>query len=376
LNLVDNSDQLKELFKSFVLPLQIMELPLPTPDSHDYVDWVVVKARMIEPVLSKFFSGVTAQTLRSFDPPLQPNWFKRQRTSVVSIARWALGSQEHPILRFAVTDETLNCFERYPALLHQLVVQGVKVDVKHIALDPKPISLSRKSMETLDAIGRLSKADSTNTRLECPICYKSFERNLKIKDGDLLDITPGCRTPKCAGWQICKDCLHTAMHTHNLSTCSQCRTNWSKQPISRVIQMEQGVPSFVGVDPSVDTSLLSKRLRKMDQSLKEIVGPNVPDALSFVETCNEAGKCPGLGFPQSMLDNGRELRARLAVSQSTYIASEMHKGQAKLDLLTNPKETDVPEPEQGDKRSRSSGGTRFKKQRHQKHKRTKKRNMH
>jgi hypothetical protein len=49
-------------------------------------------------------------------------------------------------------------------------------------------------------------------------------------------------------------------------------------------------------------------------------------------------------------------------------------------VLFNPKETDVPEPDQGpkqgDKRDRSNGGTRLKKQRHQKHKRTKKRNMH
>jgi fido (protein-threonine AMPylation protein) len=382
LNLVDNSDQLKELFKSFVLPLRIMELPLPTPDSHNYVDWVGFKARMIERILSNFFSGSTAQTLRRVDPPPQPSWLKRQRTSVVRIARWALGRQEHPPMQFAVTDETLNCFEGYPGLLQRLVVQCATVDVKPIALDPKPISLSRKSIDTLGAIDSLGKANSTTTRLECPICYKSFERTLKTKDGDLLDFTPGCRTPKCAGWQICKDCLHSALHTHNLSTCSQCRTDWGTRPISRVIKMEEGFPSFVGVDPRVDIPLLSKRLGKMDQSFNGIVGQNITHALSFVETCDEADKCPGLGFPQFILDNGRKLRARLAAFNARDIAHALRQSQAELDQLINPRETDVtgPDteqgPEQGDKRGRSSGGTRFKKQRHQKHKRTKKRNVH
>jgi len=376
LNLVDNSDQLKELFQSFVLPLRIMELPLPPPDSHNYADWVGFKAGMIEPVLSNFFSGSTAQTLRSFDPPPQPSWFRRQRTSVVNIARWALGRQEHPPMQFAVTDKTLDCFEGYPGLLQRLVVQCATVDVKPIAaLDPKPILLSGKSKDTLLQIGSLGKANSTNTRLECPICYKSFERTLKTKDGDLLDFTPGCRTPKCAGWQICKDCLHSALHTHNLSTCSQCRKDWGTRPISRVIQMEEG-PSFVRVDPSVDISSLSKRLGKMDQSFQGIVGQNITDALSLIETCNQAEQCPGLGFPQTMLIKGPELSARLAAFNARDIAHALRKSQADLRQLIYPKETEVDGPDLGDKRGRSSGGTRFKKQRHQKHKRTKKRNLH
>ena len=385
LNLVDNSDQLKELFQSFVLPLRIMELPLPPPDSHNYADWVGFKAGMIEPVLSKFFSGVTAQTLRRVDPPPQPSWFKRQRTSVVKIARWALGRQEHPPMRFAVTDGTLDCFEGYPGLLKRLVVQCATVDVKPIALDPKPISLSGKSKDTLLKIGSLGKANSTNTRLECPICYKSFERTLKTtKDGDLLDLTPGCRTPKCAGWQICKDCLHSAMHTHNLPTCSQCRKDWGTRPISRVIKMEEG-PSFVGVDPSVDIPLLSKRLKKMDKSFQGIVGQqNITDALSLIETYNQAEQCPGLGFPQTMMKQSCALRERLAAFNATDIAHALRQSQAKLDQLICPNETEVagPDTEQGpdlgDKRGRSSGGTRFKKlpTKHKNKRRTKKRNLH